>query len=137
MNKTTYPHTKEIKALLEDKSELVYNEGLNHLIPCWERFANEYVDSEESIYEWLNDLDGRHIIDEILTTLSGSELIKIEAELKSLDELVITKTFEINECVWGAEIEIQHRYDRVKNWYYYRMNEMILDAEKDRYSRHK
>lgn len=99
--KKLYPHTDKIKSILQNKSDLVQHDGLNYLIPNWKRFADQYADSEDLIYEWLNDLDTRKIIDEILETLTDNERIRIELDLKPIDNLVIEKTFEINECVWG------------------------------------
>jgi hypothetical protein len=124
-----YPHTDKIKTLLKDKAEFVQQKGLNYLIPNWQQFADMYADSEELIYEWLNDLDTRKIIDEILQILSYQDRIKIELVLKPIDKKVIDKTFEINECVWGDNVETKEKYDRQKNWYYYRMNQKVFDSE--------
>ena len=130
-----YPHTDEIKIVLKDKSDLVQRDGLNYLIPNWKRFADQYADNEDSIYEWLNDLDTRKIIDEILSTLSDFETTKIEQELKIIDALVIEKTFEINECVWGDLVERDNNFDRKKNWYYYRMNQNVFDSEAGQFTK--
>ena len=130
-----YPHTDKIKELLKDKSELVQQKGLNYLIPNWQQFADLYAESEELIYEWLNDLDTRKIIDEILQILPYQERIKIELVLKPIDKKVIDKTFEINECVWGDNVEIQ-KYDKQKNWYYYRMNQKVFDSEAGQFTKY-
>ena len=132
---TIYPHTNEIKALLKDKSELVQQEGLNYLIPNWQQFADLYAENEELIYEWLNDLDTRKIIDEILQILSYQDRIKIELVLEPIDKKVIDKTFEINECVWGDNVEIQEKYDRQKNWYYYRLNQKVYNSEAGQFTK--
>jgi hypothetical protein len=132
---TIYPHTNEIKALLKDKSELVQQKGLNYLIPNWQEFADLYAENEELIYEWLNDLDTRKIIDEILQILSYQDRIKIELVLEPIDKKIIDKTFEINECVWGDNVEIQEKYDRQKNWYYYRLNQKVYNSEAGRFTK--
>ena len=130
-----YPHTDEIKTLLKDKADFVQRDGLNYLIPNWQQFADKYADTEDLIYEWLNDLDTRKIIDEIIEILPDSEKNQIEFELKPLDEKVIEKTFEINECVWGSVVEKENKYNRNKNWYYYRMNQQIFENEVGQYTK--
>ncbi|MBS1666613.1 MAG: hypothetical protein JST58_04480 [Bacteroidetes bacterium] len=130
-----YPHNDNIRELLKDKSELVRNEGLNYLIPDWQKFADQYSDAEESLYEWLDDLDTRKIIDEILQILPYHDRIKIDVVLEPIDKKVIDKTFEINECVWGSNIQIQEKFDRQKNWYYFRLNQKIFDSEPGQFSK--
>lgn len=132
---TQYPHTDKIKAILKDKADFVQRDGLNYLIPNWQRFADKYADTEDLIYQWLNDLDTRNIIDEILSTLSDTERTKIEQDLKIIDAEVIKKTFEINECVWGDKVERDNNYDRQKNWYYYRINQNVFDCEAGQFTK--
>lgn len=86
--------------------------GLNYLIPTWKLFSEKYADTEEEIYEWLNDLDTRRIIDEVLSAFSENERIEITQELKPIDDNVLAKTFEVNECVWGDKIEKECKYNR-------------------------
>jgi hypothetical protein len=130
-----YPHTDEIKSVLKDKADFVQRNGLNYLIPNWIRFADKYADTEDLIYEWLNDLDTRKIIDEILDTLPKNERIKIEIDLNSIDNTVIEKTFEVNECVWGQKVEKDNNYNRRKHWYYYRMNQNVFDSETGQFTK--
>ncbi|MGB4849617.1 MAG: hypothetical protein WBP41_16960 [Saprospiraceae bacterium] len=125
---TKYPHNDETKSVLSQSADFVQRDGLNYLISKWQRFADEYAEEEDLIYEWQNDLDTRKIIDEILATLSDSDKINIEAELRIIDSKVIEKTFEINECVWGDKVQTEYNYDRVKNWYYYRMNQKVFES---------
>ncbi len=130
-----YPHNEDIKIVLKDKADFVQHEGLNYLIPQWQLFADKYVITEDSLYEWLNDLDTRKIIDEILEVLSKTERRKVEVVLKPIDTKVIKNTFEINECIWGNEVEKSNKYDRRKNWYYYRINEKIFCNEIGKFSK--
>lgn len=130
-----YPHNHQIKDILKDMSDLVQREGLNYLIPRWQQFAGIYAATESSLYEWLNDLDSRKIIDEILDVLPADERTNVEHDLKNPDATVIANTFEINECVWGSEVEVAEGYNRKKNWYYYRMNESVFNTEPGRFTR--
>jgi hypothetical protein len=135
MAREKYLHTDNIREILKDKSELVQEHGLNYLIPNWKQFADRYADTEELIYEWLNDLDTRRFIDEILTTLSETERNQIEQDLKPIDDTVLAKTFEVNECVWGEKVQKENGYSREKHWYYYLMNEHVFESENDRFTK--
>ena len=132
---TEFPHTEEIKAILKDKANLVRQCGLNYLIPKWKRFTDNYADNEELIYEWLNEIDARKIIDEILVILSYRERLKIAEVLKTIDTEFIEKTFEINECIWNDIVEKENKYDRQKNWYYYRVNQNLFENEAEQFSK--
>ena len=132
---TEFPHTEEIKAILKDKANLVRQYGLNYLIPKWKRFTDNYADNEELIYEWLNEIDARKIIDEILVILSYRERLKIAEVLKTIDTEFIEKTFEINECIWNDIVEKENKYDRQKNWYYYRVNQNLFENEAEQFSK--
>lgn len=135
MLREKYPHTDKIKEVLKDKSDLVQQHGLNYLVPNWRRFADQYADTEELIYEWLNDLDTRKIIDEVLASLPDKERRSVEKELKPLDEIVLAKTFEVNECVWGKTVEKANNYNRQQNWYYYRMNDHVFKSEGEQFTK--
>ena len=130
-----YPHTDKIQIILEGKADFVKRDGLNYLIPAWQKFADNYVDTEDSIFEWHNDLDTRNIIDEILALLPTAEKTKVELDLKVIDAKVIEKTFEINECVWGDQVEHDNKYNRQNNWYYYRMNQSVFNSETGQYTK--
>jgi hypothetical protein len=134
MAREKYQHTGKMRQVLKDKSELGQEHGLNYLIPNWKRFA-DHADTEDLIYEWLKDLDARRIIDEILATLSETERKQIEQDLKPIDDTVLAKTFEVNECVWGERVEKENNYNRQKQWYYYRMNENVFESESGRFTK--
>jgi hypothetical protein len=126
---TQFPHTDEIKAILKNNSDLVKQDGLNYLIPNWKRFTDNYADNEDLIYEWLNEMDARKIIDKILVLLPNTESAKITEVLKEIDTKFIEKNFEINECVWNDKVEKENKYNRQKNWYYYRVNQNLFKNE--------
>ena len=130
-----YPHTDKIKAILDDTTALVEGYGLNYLIPRWQHFTDQYADTENSICKWLDDLDDRRTIDQILNVLTDGERMAIEPELKKIDRKFMEKTFEITECIWGDEMEKNKKYDRQKNWYYYRLNQYIFDAEAGQFTK--
>ncbi|HEX8547989.1 MAG TPA: hypothetical protein VF691_13595 [Cytophagaceae bacterium] len=130
-----FPHTDEIKFILRDKADFVILDGLNYLIPNWKRFAEKYADTEDLIYEWLNDLATREIIDQVLNILSDEERAKIEKVIDPIDKIVFDKTFEIMECVWGPFVEKDKMYNREKHWYFYRVNQDIFDSEEGQFTK--
>jgi hypothetical protein len=128
-----YPHNDIIKDAMRGKSELVQRDGLNYLIPSWARNVAS-ADSEDNMDEWLNDLDGRKIIDEILELLTEQEKAIMRRELEPIDQLFARKTFETNECVWGETNERSNGYNRIKNWYYYRLNQPLYELHSGEFS---
>jgi len=130
-----YPHNGMIKAAMRGKSDLVQKDGLNYLIPEWKRFVTDYSGKEDLMDEWLNSLDGRMIIDQILALLPTSERKWVEEQLSPIDNLFRSMSFETNECVWGASNEKSNGYNRASHWYYYRINEQLLQSEPGKYSR--
>ncbi len=108
---------------------------IRNLITKWEITANDYADKEELIYEWQNDMDARRLIDELIPTLDPAIQEMFNIELKTIDDKVKAKTFEVKECIWGIKNEAEKKYNRKDNWYYYRINQLIFDNEKDNYTK--
>ena len=131
----SYPHNDRIKAILKDNADVVRKDGLNYLIPAWQRFASEYAHIESSLDEWLNDLDTRMIVENILNVLPQNERAKVEEVLKHIDDQVREKTFMINECAWGPEVEQREGYTRQRHWYYYRVNEKVFANAAGRFTK--
>ena len=127
-----YPHNDKIKQVIKDCADFVVNDGLNYLIPTWKKFT-ENVDKDDGsiIYEYLNDLDTRNIIDRILPFVTDKERHEIVTEIEQYDKNFISKTFEAKECLWGSENEIKEGYTRQKNFYYYRAPQYLIDIEAD------
>ena len=105
-------------------------------IEKWRTTANDYADKEELIYEWQNDMDCRRLINELLLTLDPAIREKFNIELKSIDDKLKAKTFEVNECIWGTKNELELKYNRKDNWYYYRVNQLVFNDERDIYTKY-
>jgi hypothetical protein len=67
--------------------------------------------------EYLVDLDGRRYIDDLFPELSPVAKEKILL----YDKIFISKTIKIEKCIWGTKVEKKRNYNRIKNWYYYRV----------------
>lgn len=109
--------------------------NIDTLMLLWTNFANEYVETEDSIFEWQNSMDARRIIEDLVDSTSDAKKGKIKKELKAADLKVIDQTFEINECIWGEENEKKNGYFRSTNWYYYRMNQGVFDTEAGQFTK--
>jgi hypothetical protein len=128
----SYPHNDETKAAVECCSYNVVTYGLNYLIPCWGELAGKADYNDGSIiYEYLNDLDGRRLIDQILAVLPAQNRAEIFSVVESYDKQFVEKTFEVRDCLWGNEAELKHGYSREKNFYYYRAPQFIINNEPD------
>jgi hypothetical protein len=131
---------KDLEILLSEidtciKSNDVLKEELKDLFSKWYAFANKYSIEEELIYEWQNDMDARRLIDQVLEKLSLTQKSEIEKILLPLDTKVKENTFEVNECIWGKENEQSLNYNRLANWYYYRVNQLVFDSERDTFTK--
>lgn len=126
-------HTTKKKSF--DEIVTRQKEELNSLLSIWERFANIYANSESYIYEWQNYLDARKLIDEMIESMPADEKIMIGRKLEPLDKKVIAETFEISECIWGKKEERKNQYNRIKNWYYYRVNQYVFNSEANIFTR--
>ena len=124
-----YPHNEAIKEVVKTCSSAVKENGLNYLIPSYQRNI-ETIDNETTIYEYENDMDGRDIIDRILSVLSAEERKSIDIELSELDGLLRLKTIEVKNCIWGEMIEKNRGLTRDKNWWYYRAPKWLIEEEK-------
>ncbi|MDZ7879664.1 MAG: hypothetical protein U5L45_18445 [Saprospiraceae bacterium] len=113
----------------EDVPKAAADNEFYNLLSHWRRFAEQYADTQPYIYEWQNDMDARRLIDAHLATLPNNQK-ELKRHIQQFDKLVLAKTFEVNECIWGEKVEKENGYNRKTNWYYYRVNQAVFDAEK-------
>ena len=127
-----YPHNDSIKTVIKNCADFVVKDGLNYLIPQWEKFTNSVDENDGSTSdEYLNDLDIRKIIDTILSLLSEQERDRIISVIDFYDKQFIAKTFEVKDCMWGRENELIHGFTRQNHFYYYRAPQYIIDQNSD------
>ena len=96
--------------------------GLDYLITSWEQTSNEIATGYSLGFDdFLNDMDGRRILGDVLQVATAEQKHFIESRLKEADELFMASTVESVACIWGKANEKQLGYSREKNWYYYRI----------------
>lgn len=130
----SYPHDHRTREVLRTCADFVQKDGLNYLIPKWKEYCELYIDGyqiDDNIYDFLNDLDTRHLINKTLEVLNINEREKIEIELDRFDKIFIKWTVELKMCAWGESNEKSKGYNRKENWYYYRAPQHLIDTEPD------
>lgn len=125
MNERKYPHDERVRKVIRKCSERVVKDGLNYLIPNWKQSVAS-LEKETELDEYLNDVDGRDIIRQILTVLRPDEIMTVEKDLKPIDDLFREKTTATSQCIWGARNERHRGWNRVEHWYYYRAPMQLL-----------
>ena len=103
-------------------AKFVIEGGLNYLVPKWERtvahIARDYSRMVKDDY--LNDMDGRRIIYEVLQVATETQREQVEVRIKLADEIYFAHTVAVNECIWGERNEKKYGYSPQLDWWYYR-----------------
>ena len=88
-------------------SKQVAEMDLEAQVSRWEKLIDYFIESDYQYrfyyYDYLNDMDGRRILNECLalfTLDSGSELL---SRLEAADSLLKSITVPIDTCIWGKE----------------------------------
>lgn len=82
------------------------------------------------IDEYLNDMDARRIINELLPVATVRERQEVEAVLPQLDARFFAATRPVATCIWGEANAAKRGYDERRDWWYYRVP-IRLDRVRD------
>lgn len=111
-----------VRQYLRDKmcAPHVISGGLEGLIEAWEKT----VESVEHGYQlglddYLNDMDGRQLIEEVLTIDSGANSVKYGGRLRRADERM-KKITRRRANLWGDDVAAANHWTPGKNWWYFR-----------------
>ena len=97
--------------------EHVVRGGLEGLVAAWERSAAEIERGYPlGWHDYLNDLDGRQIIEDVLRTMPQADG-RLAARLRDADGRVRAATRPAGRCVWPAQ-EREGR-DAHRSWWYH------------------
>src|SRR6266571_4266274 len=79
------------------------------------------VVSGEAQYQddYLNDMDGRRILEEALQVAPPEERSKWLEHVRTADERIREHLVSTSECIWGEENAAKHGYSRERDWWYY------------------
>jgi hypothetical protein len=100
--------------------EHVVRGGLRGLAENWE----EVVRSVEEGYslgldDYLNDLDGRQLLDEALAVAAAQEKKTALQRVRRADAKMKTLVRPAGKCLWGDETARQEGWTAKKNWWYF------------------
>lgn len=114
-------------------SSRVCEGGLDYLLAGWEQVVAEVVAGYYALFdEYLNDMDKRRIIAELLPLVSDNERTQILAQLSVLDAQFLAVTRSTDLCLWGEDNAAKYSYRPDRDWWYYRVPtnlSRVLDPE--------
>jgi len=98
----------------------VIRSGLNGLIESWETT----VESVERGYslgldDYLNDMDGRQLIEEALGIAPDKDKKKYADRLRQADAHMKKLLSPAGRCLWGDEVAEAEGWSVRKNWWYF------------------
>jgi hypothetical protein len=100
--------------------EHVVRGGLRGLVESWD----EVVRSVEEGYrlgldDYLNDMDGRQLIEEVLHTAPADEKKTFLKRIRQADAKMQWLVKPAGRCLWGDETAVQKGWTSKKNWWYF------------------
>ena len=105
----------------QNYSEKTIDGGIERLLKKWEglfiKVHSKNMMNDIDFFEYLNELDGRRIIKEILENCFVDEGIR--EKIKQFDRNFKKVTFEISHHISGKHLDL--KYDKNKFWWYYRV----------------
>ncbi len=101
-------------------AEHVVEGGLEQLMKNWE----DVVKLVKAGYgcgldDYLNDLDGRQILDEALTMASPGEKNAYSERLARTDDAIMVLLEPAGKCLWGSGVAQMQGWNSEKNWWYF------------------
>jgi hypothetical protein len=103
--------------------------GLEYLLRGWESVARSVARGEVQYQDdYLNDVDGRHIIFEMMPDLSPDQRAEAEDRVGAADSMLRLNLIPTNECLWGLENDVRHGYSRAVHWWYYHRPRLVDES---------
>jgi hypothetical protein len=117
MNKDTL-----VSTFLSDRgcADHVVKGGLSLLMENWEQVM-KLVESGYScgLDDYLNDLDGRQILEEALAVAPPMERARYTERLRQTDERIRTFLLPAGKCLWGDDAAVTQGWNADTNWWYF------------------
>jgi hypothetical protein len=104
--------------------------GLEWLVGNWCRIAANVESEQHWVWEdWVNDLDTRNIIQNLLEHVPESR--GSLPEIEGADARFRNGTVESDRCLWGKENAEKYGWTPEKEWWYWRRPSHLLIAWPD------
>ena len=100
--------------------EQVVRGGLQGLAESWEEVVRSIEDGYSlGLDDYLNDLDGRQLLEEALAVAPVQEKKTALQRVRRADAKMQTLVRPSGRCLWGDETARQEGWTAKKNWWYF------------------
>ena len=94
--------------------------GLKQLVEGWENTVAEVVHGYKfGLDDYLNDLDGRQLIEEVMSINQGANRLKYGERVRRADERMRKVVTITGRCLWGDGAASEHGWSAERNWWYF------------------
>ena len=101
-------------------ADFVIRDGLPGLVASWEAAVASVAGGEEQYQDdYLNDMDGRRILEEAMAAAPPAERSAWAERVRVADETIRRHLVPTASCLWGEENAAKHGYSRDVDWWYY------------------
>ena len=124
-------------------SKHVVDGGLSRLVEDWESTVQQIVRGYGfGIEEYLNDLDGRQLISELMSLNQESLPLRYQERVDRADERMRRAVDFTGRCIWGDEAASENGWSPDKNWWYFcepktAGPDLLEDLERDKAAQRK
>jgi hypothetical protein len=103
-------------------AEFVCEGGVDRLLRSWSFTVAEIEKGYALTFDdYLNDMDARSIINELLPIATEGERAKVEACIPALDNRFRLATRLVEGCIWGRKNAAKYNWLPDRDWWYYRV----------------
>jgi len=120
-----------VREFLRDRglADEVVDAGAEGMVARWEQAARE---AERERYpfgleDWLNDLDGRHLLAELAAAVPGAIGESLAARLAEADQRLRAATTAAPQCLWGESLAKRMGWKPAREWWYWRTPRAVTD----------
>jgi hypothetical protein len=98
----------------------IADEGLEGLVAGWERTAAQVREGYPlGLDDYLNDVDGRQLIEEVVTGVPDAAEPALELRVQAADLAIQESIVSTEECLWGDAIAESEGWTPADNWWYF------------------
>ena len=98
----------------------VVEAGLEGLLAGWERTVEGVAGGYKGdLEEYLNELDGRQILQDARAVAPPSAKSSLETRLSAADSRMKELTAPIESCLWGDSTAKKHGWTAQSSWWYF------------------
>ncbi len=100
--------------------DFVVKSGLQGLVKGWENIVTSVKEGYKfGLDDYLNDLDTRQLLEEVLAVAPGAEKEKYSERVGRADKMMRKVVKSAGKCLWGNEVAETEGWTEEKNWWYF------------------